>query len=311
MSASHPEFGHDTTAEEVATVFAHRIGGRIFLLTGPSPNGLGDATLRALARGGPASLLLVGRNPSKYTEVVDALHSINPTIRVVVYAVDLASIASVRTGAANILAENSRIDVVINSAGVLGTPKVVLTQDGIEEHFATNHVGPFLLTSLLAPALRRSDEPRVVNVSGGLYAIASGDYSDYNFAKREYSALLAYAQSKLANIHFATALARRGIVALSLHPGVIWGTNLTPDIPEEDLAKLQRSQSRVITKTSAQGASTIVVAALDPNASSFNGGYLSDCQVEALTGPALTSGAADQLWKLTEELVGETFPFAT
>lgn len=90
-----------------------------------------------------------------------------------VYGVDLASFQSVRDGATKILAENERIDVLVNSGGVMGVP-LRRSRDGVEEHFATNVVGHFLLTNLLMPALKRSDEPRVVNLSSGGHVHATG-----------------------------------------------------------------------------------------------------------------------------------------
>lgn len=134
-------------------------------MTGPSPGGIGAASVEALARGQPAALLLLGRTPAKYQSVVDAIRAIDPKIVVRVYGVDLSSLASVRAGAKDILADNERIDVIINSAGaLLGGPKS-RSVDGYEMTFASNHLGHFLLTNLLMPALRKSAEPRVVNVS--------------------------------------------------------------------------------------------------------------------------------------------------
>lgn len=123
----------------------------------------------ALARAKPAALLLVGRNPTKYTPVVDDIHAIDPEVRVAVYGVDLNSLASVRAGAAQILKENEQLDVIINSAGVMGLAVRRLTVDGVEEHFATNHLGHFLLTNLLLPTLLKSSDPRVINVSSGAH----------------------------------------------------------------------------------------------------------------------------------------------
>lgn len=152
------------------------------LVTGPSPNGIGDATARGLARGHPAALLLVGRNPAKYAPVVDAIHAIDSSISVSVYGIDLGSFASVRSGAQKILIENERIDVLINSAGTAGMP-LTYTSDGIEETFATNYVGHFFLTNLLMPALKRSEERRVVNVTSVAAFAASGGKQTIPFAR--------------------------------------------------------------------------------------------------------------------------------
>lgn len=96
---------------------------------------------------------------------MDAIRATNPSITVRTYAVDLGSLQSVRDGAAKVLAENPRIDVLINSAGTIFMGPIVYTVDGIERHFGICHVGHFLLTKLIWPALRASDEPRVINVT--------------------------------------------------------------------------------------------------------------------------------------------------
>lgn len=146
------------------------------LLTGPAPGGIGDYAVRSLARAGPAAILLVGRSPAKYTPVVDAIRATDPSIVVRVYGVELASLKSVREGAEKILAENDKIDIILNSAGVIAAP-LGKSVDGVETHFATNHLGHFLLTNLLIPALRKSTEPRVVNVSSGAQMLGSGGTS--------------------------------------------------------------------------------------------------------------------------------------
>ncbi|KZV94656.1 oxidoreductase [Exidia glandulosa HHB12029] len=322
-------FGFSTTADEVANVFADRIKGRVFLVTGPSPNGIGDATARALARGHPAALLLVGRNPMKYAPVVDAIHTIDSSISVSVYGIDFGSLTSVRNGAQKILGENKRIDVLINSAGTAGMP-LTYTADGIEETFSTNYVGHFLLTNLLMPALKRSEETRVVNVSSVAAFAASGDYTDFNFKNEpsRYTWEVAYRQSKLvsllqhhtsrtaphtsqANIHFTRALAKRGIVSFALQPGLIWDSNLYPVLSDEqmELIKSRVKDNNLQSKTPSQGASTSLVAALDPDLARLSGSYLDDCQVAEMSEAAKKESAAEELWTLSETLVGQEFRF--
>ncbi|KZV94313.1 NAD(P)-binding protein [Exidia glandulosa HHB12029] len=314
MSTTHEEFGPATFNDDVVTAFADRVKGRIFLITGPTPNGLGDAAARAIARGHPATILLVGRSPAKYAPVVDAIKAIDSNIVVRVYGIDFNSLASVRSGAQTILKENEEkgIDVIINSAGVMGIG-LRYTVDDIEEHFQTNHVGHFLLTNLLVPLLKKSSEPRVVNVSSGAYAMASGDYSDYNFKSREYTWFAGYGQSKLANVHFSQGLAKRGIPSFSLHPGVITGTSLDREMPRDQFERLlDMSRERgMVFKELSQGASTTLVAALDPKIAPLSGGVLQDCQIVANPpGEGVKKeGAAEELWKLSEKLVGQEFAF--
>ncbi|KZV94316.1 NAD(P)-binding protein [Exidia glandulosa HHB12029] len=314
MSTSHANFGPATYNHEVVDAFANRVKGRIFLITGPAPNGLGDAAARALARGHPAAILLVGRSPAKYAPVVDAIKTVDSDIIVRIYGVDLNSLASVRSGAQAILNENDEkgIDVIINNAGVM-RGALQYTVDGIEEHFQANHVGHFLLTNLLMPLLKKSVEPRVVNVSSGAYAAASGDYSDYNFKNREYTFMAGYAQGKLANVHFSQSLAKRGIPSFSLHPGVILGTSVALDLPRDDGDQLvaESRERGLIFKELSQGASTTLVAALDPEIAQHSGAVLEDCQIVANPAGAgvKREGAAEELWELSERLVGQEFVF--
>ncbi|KZV83313.1 NAD(P)-binding protein [Exidia glandulosa HHB12029] len=297
-------FGWGTKNDEVVDAFADRVKGRVFLVTGPAPNGLGDAALRALALAHPATLLLVGRSPAKYAPVIDAIKAIDPAIVVRVYGVDFNVLQTVRDGACKILEENDRIDVVLNSAGVMRAD-LKYTVDGIEEHFQTCHVGHFLLTNLLIPLLKKSDEPRVVNVS---------NYSDYNFKNQDFIWFKGYGQAKLANLHFSKALAARGITSYALHPGVIHGTSLGPEFPPAILEQLRKGDfsKGVKTKELSHGASTALVAALDPKMGlkEKSGGWLEDCQLVTPVGDGHSkAGAPDELWKLSEKLVGQEFTF--
>ncbi|KZV92697.1 putative short-chain dehydrogenase [Exidia glandulosa HHB12029] len=309
-------FGHSTPAEDVVSTFADRVKGRVFLVTGPTPGGTGDAAVRALATGSPAALLLVGRSPTKFAPTVDFIRATNPAISVKLYSVDLGSITSVRAGAQKILEENERVDVIINSAGIMGGP-LRLTDDGIEQCFAVAHLGHFLLTNLLVPALRKSDDPRVVNLTSDSHAGGTGDYSDINFKTKEYSWGASYAQAKLANVYFTKSLAARGITSYSVHPGVIWGTNLAQELSSEDVTNIQGflKQNNITLKTASQGASTSMVAALDPKfkkdaSGAQNGSFMMDCATAApLCEAANSVEKAEALWKISEELVGQKFVF--
>lgn len=113
-------------------------------------------------------------------------------------------------------------------------------------------------------------------------------------------------------MHFSQALAKRGIVSISLHPGIIEGTSLGSANAEAGILDAAHKQARdmgMTFKTPATGSSTTLVAALDPKAKEYNGSYLADCQV-AQTGPgAKKEGAAEELWKLSEKLVEQEFAF--
>ncbi|EJD49820.1 putative short-chain dehydrogenase [Auricularia subglabra TFB-10046 SS5] len=309
-------FGATSTASEVVATFAERVEGRVFLITGPTAGGLGAETAYALARAHPSSIILVGRSPAKYASVVERIRAIDPDIDVHVYGLDLGSIASTREGARKIAADVDHIDVLINNAGVMGIP-CGKNQDGIEGHFATNHIGHFLLTNILMPVILKSKEPNVVNLTSATLAGGTGDYSDYNFERHEYTWGRAYSQSKLANLHFTEFLAQklgvRGLVTLAVHPGVIWGTSLTTSLQDEQLDKVRQRDSAagIRTKSVEEGAATTLVAALDRElGKKHNGAYMADCQVTDARGPgARVPGAPKALWELSEMLVDEKFSY--
>ncbi|EJD50986.1 WW domain-containing oxidoreductase [Auricularia subglabra TFB-10046 SS5] len=310
------KFGLNTTGADVVAAYPERANGRVFLITGPSPRSIGEATAVALAAAHPAKIILVGRNPDKYRPAVDAIKAVDANIDAPVYGIDLGSIASVREGALKIAGENERIDVLINNAGIMGGP-FSKTVDGIESHFATNHLGHFLLTNMLMHRVLKSDDPRIINLTSAGHFSGTGDYSDYNFEKRPYVWQPAYGQSKLANIHFSYHLAKvlgpRGVTSFSVHPGTIYDSNIFGTLSTEEYKNLQDliAKSGGKPKTLQEGAATTLVAALDPElGKTHNGAYLADCQVAETRGEAAKiPDAPEKLWRLSETLVNETFAY--
>ncbi len=138
-------------------------------------------------------------------------------MRVVVVQCDLASLASVRAAAKEVLADASipHIDVLINNAGIMACP-YALTVDGVESQFATCHLGHFLLTALLWPKAKGG---RVVNVSSAGHRFFKGSFDDYNFEREKYAPFAGYGNGKAANVLFSVALAQRGVASYSLMPG--------------------------------------------------------------------------------------------
>lgn len=219
---------------------------------------------------------------------------------------DLSSQKAVRSAAAEVLSWSDVpvIDIIVNSAGIMHLPERTLSEDGIEMHFATNHIGHFLFTCLLVPKLIKAAEinpqnggTRIVNVSSGSPAMASMRWSDINFDKKNkdlpkdeqpeydvhrawgatgdleeksYLPLEGYNQSKVANVLFGIAANKRlyskhGILSLAVHPGVIQ-TELGRNMKQEtlDALKVLRDRGVYSYKTAGAGAATSVVAALDP-----------------------------------------------
>ncbi|KAJ7340693.1 short chain dehydrogenase reductase [Mycena albidolilacea] len=227
--SSLPTFTSITTAKEVATVFADHIRGKNVLVTGPTINGLGFETARALA--GYANLVVIaGYNLERLKLAEAAITAEIPSANIRFLVLDLASLASVRAAAAQVNAYPEPLHVLIHNAAAPGG-EFKLSEDHLEMHLAVDHVGPFLLTKLLAPRLlaakTASYTPRVVYVSSSAHTLAGVDLAMLctNPDPARYSVYGAYAQAKTANVLTARELSRRAggrINAYSLHPGTIF-----------------------------------------------------------------------------------------
>jgi NAD(P)-dependent dehydrogenase (short-subunit alcohol dehydrogenase family) len=204
------------------------LAGRRVLVTGVT-SGLGTVAARELARAG-AEVLLAARNGAKLEQTVDELAADVPRERLVPLQLDLADLASVRRGAAE-AAERGPIDVLVNNAGVMATPKGTTT-DGFELQLGTNHFGHFALTGLLLDALTSSGDARVVTVSSLMaQTVRRVSLEDPRHRTGRYWRWNVYGQSKLANLLFAFELDRRAraaglpLTSVAAHPG--WtSTNL-------------------------------------------------------------------------------------
>lgn len=196
--------------------------GRVAVVTGAN-GGLGLETARELARKG-AHVVMAARNLDKAATAEENIRSEIPSASLEVCALDLGSLASIHQAAARISAEHNRVDLLINNAGVMATPRQK-TADGFELQFGINHLGHFAFTAQLMPTLLNGLAARVVTVtSTARHYAASLDPTDVPM-EREYSPWRAYGRSKLANLHFAVELNRRlqgakaRVESLVAHPG--------------------------------------------------------------------------------------------
>ena len=205
--------------------------GAVFVVTGGN-SGIGLVTVRQLASQG-ATVVLACRRPDEGERARAAMVAAGVRGVVEVEALDLANLASVRAFAGRVLSRHPALRGLVNNAGVMNTP-AGKTTDGFETQFGTNHLGHYLLTELLLPALQAGVPSRIVNVSSCYHDKAQGregqiHFDDLHFDTRPYDGWAAYAQSKLANVLHARALATRlagsGITAVSVHPGWV-RTNL-------------------------------------------------------------------------------------
>ncbi|NEA41335.1 SDR family NAD(P)-dependent oxidoreductase [Streptomyces sp. SID11385] len=284
--------------------------GRVAIVTGAN-TGLGFETARALAARG-AKVVLAVRDAGKGEQAAARMPG-----EVTVQTLDLTSLDSVRTAAAELRAAHPRIDLLINNAGVMYTPKRTTT-DGFELQFGTNHLGHFALTGLLLDRLLPVPGSRVVTVSSTGHRIRAAIHFDDLQWERSYSRTGAYGQAKLANLMFTYALqrrlARRGTtVATAAHPGVsntelIRNTPAALRLPVTWLAPL-------LTQKPEMGALPTLRAATDPTAT--GGDYYGPGGTGELRGTPrrVTSSPAshdeavqERLWTVSEELTGVTFP---
>ena len=285
--------------------------GRVAVVTGAN-TGLGFETATTLAERG-ATVVLAVRDTAKGAEAAARMRG-----DVHVQHLDLTTLASVRTAAAELRAAHPRIDLLVNNAGVMYTPKRT-TPDGFEWQFGTNHLGHFALTGLLLESLLPVPGSRVVTVSSTGHRIRAAIHFDDLQWERSYSRAGAYGQSKLANLMFTYELQRRlaargsGTAALAAHPGVS-NTELVRNSPA-----LLRGPMGVlgpmITQTTAMGALPTLRAGTDPAA--LGGQYYGPEGLGEVRGlPRVTTsspqsydlGIQQHLWAVSEDLTGVVFP---
>ncbi|WP_255945245.1 SDR family NAD(P)-dependent oxidoreductase [Streptomyces odontomachi] len=294
-----------STADEVLEGID--LSGKHVIVTG-GHRGIGLETSRALSRAG-ASLVVAARNPDR------AAAALADTERVETSRLDLLDPASIDAFTHRYLASGRPLHILVNNAGIMGGP-LVRDARGYESHFALNHLGHFHLTLGLLPALRAAQGARVVTLSSGAQRITGIRWDDPHFTTG-YDPIMAYGQSKAANVLFTVELDRRWaadqIRGYAVHPGVVFGTNLgplltegedrTPWLSDEELRAMgiiDDSGRPVIDpqrekKTPQQGASTSVFAATSPLLADIGGVYLMDNDISPLdTDPKPIRFGADE-----------------
>jgi NAD(P)-dependent dehydrogenase (short-subunit alcohol dehydrogenase family) len=291
--------------------------GRTIVITGAS-TGVGFETARFLAAGG-ATVVMACRDPGRAAQAVQRLRAGMPAARLDTITLDLGSLASVRSGAAELRSRHPRVDVLINNAGVMWAPKGK-TADGFETHFGTNHLGHFALTGLVLDLLLPVSESRVVVLSSPAHRRANIDFDDLS-SDRRYRRAAAYGQSKLANLLFARMLeakleqAHAATTAVAAHPGGA-RTELNRHMPI-----WFRGQSwglaRPITHPAEIGALSVVRAAVDPSIP--GGSYVGPDGWQEFTGypvvlrPSERAGDRElqrRLWQESERLTGVSYQFS-
>jgi NAD(P)-dependent dehydrogenase (short-subunit alcohol dehydrogenase family) len=275
--------------------------GKTVVVTGAN-QGIGKATALALAREG-ARVLIVARNPDKGRTAVEEVRGLSGSKQVELVVADLSSQAEVRRAAADIRSRVDRLDVLVNNAGVF-VPNRRVTVDRLEETFAVNHIGYWLLTHELLDVLRASAPSRVVVVSSEAHRGASMHWDDLGQEKTRYRAFRAYGQSKLANLLFTYELARRlegtGVTANALHPGVI-GSNFAQTYGGAMSILVKIAKPFLLTPE--EGARTSVYLASSPEVEGLTGKYFARCKPIKSNAASYDEAAQRKLWALSEQLV--------
>ncbi len=292
--------GAQTTAREaIGTI---RLDGKTAIVTGGYA-GLGLETTRVLAAAG-AHVIVPARDRAKAEKALAGLAN------VVVDALDLAAPATIDAFAERF--GERPLHLLVNNAGIMAVP---LSRDarGLESQLAVNHVGHAQLFARLLPALRRADGARVIALSSRGHMRSAFDFEDPSFERRAYDPMIAYGQSKTANVLFAIEVDRRyqrdGIRAFALHPGVILETDLGRHFPPAEAeAMIARARAIGSMKTVEQGAATTVFCATSPLLEGRGGVYCENCDIAPVTTEghtgvrpyAIDPALAARLWTWTE-----------
>ncbi|PWZ54716.1 Short-chain dehydrogenase TIC 32, chloroplastic [Zea mays] len=321
-------FSSASTAEDVTAGVDGQ--GLVAVITGAS-SGIGLETARVLALRGVHVVMAV-RNVSAGLDAREAIVAKIPVARIDVLELDLSSVASVRRFASNFDSLNLPLNILINNAGVM-TRSCTRSYDGLELHFATNHIGHFLLTNLLLENMKKTCrdsgiEGRIVNLTSSAHSITyrEGICFDKIHDPSSLNDFVAYGQSKLANILHSNELSRIlkedgvNISANAVHPGVIM-TNLFRNRTivsgiSSSLAisfiyhmssrigkALLNSIGRIICRTVEQGAATTCYVAMHPQVRGISGKYFTNCDVANPSSQASDAELAKKLWQFSLQIV--------
>jgi NAD(P)-dependent dehydrogenase (short-subunit alcohol dehydrogenase family) len=294
--------------------------GKRFVITGSNSGTGKEAAKRIAAAGG--RIVMAVRTPAKGDDARAEILREVPGAEIEVRRLDLADLASVRSFAEGLLAEQKPIDVLVNNAGIMVPPKRMTTTDGFEMQFGTNYLGPFALTTLLLPRILESASPRIATMSSFVANFGRIRLDDLDWTVRRYVPFPAYGQSKLADMLMGRQLARvseeRGwsLVSTIAHPGYT-RTNLQTAGANLGREKQKQPSDRAMpwSQRVEQGAEPLIFAAADPAAE--QGAYYGPSGLLGLVGPTKKtriprSGRslelAASLWSAAERLTGASLP---
>jgi NAD(P)-dependent dehydrogenase (short-subunit alcohol dehydrogenase family) len=281
--------------------------GRIILVTGGN-SGIGKAAALALSKAG-AKVVLTSRSRER-AEAAAAEIAAASGNEVTGLALDFSAKANINAFADTFLTRFDRLDVLVNNAGALFTSRQA-SADGFELTWAVNHLGPFLLTARLMPLLKKAETARIVTTSSVAH-LGGRIVFDGLGLPRSFSRAGAYGRSKLANVLFTFALARRlagtGITANCFHPGVV-ATGFFRFIPV--VGPVVQVLATPFLRTPAKGAETAVFLAADDGSCGMSGGYYVDKKLVRTNPVATDISVQDRVWDVSVEQTGAEWNFGT
>lgn len=280
--------------------------GKTCLVTGAT-NGVGLETAVGLAKLG-GTVVMTARNEAKGKASLSDVISRSGSESVDLMMVDFASMASIRKFADEFKAKYERLEVLVNNAGAVNMSRSE-TEDGFETTFGVNHLGYFLLTSLLLDVVKASAPARIVNVSSRAHSRAEMDFDDLN-AEKSFSGFTVYGRSKLANVLFTYELARRlegtGVTANCLHPGVVrsgFGQNANNGRLGM-IFKAFYTLAVPFSKSNAEGAQTSIYLASSPEVEGVTGRYFADSREVPSSAASHDVESQKRLWEVSEQMTG-------
>jgi NAD(P)-dependent dehydrogenase (short-subunit alcohol dehydrogenase family) len=279
----------------------------VAVVTGAS-SGIGKAAALALAAQG-WRIIGIGRDAGRSAAAEAEIRAASRTGQVTFLRADLSLMADTARVADEIAARTDRVDILVNNAGGMAKTQII-TAEGFDENFASNHLGPFLLTVKLLPLLRHAasvapkGSVRILNTSSDAGEMIPGLPWDDLQLLRNFNSGRSYCNVKLANVMFARGLAKRlaadGIVAHAMHPGYVDSNffNTAPEGAQEHMRKLKG-------QTPEEGADTLVWLATSEEGGQSSGGYFYQRKPRAPNPVAEDDAAVERLWAESEKLLSD------
>lgn len=287
------------------------------VITG-STEGIGFEDAKALTSAG-WTVVMLGRNSQKGAESIAIIQQTNPKAKISFEKLDLADLSSIESFAKKMIEKDQGINLLINNAGVMTPPKRLETKDGFELQFGTNYLGHFALTAQLLPLLRKTNDARVITLSSIAAREGKINFDDLQ-SKNTYKPMVAYGQSKLAELMFALELQRQsikhgwGITSIGAHPGVSRTNLLITGAGRWSFPGIMRTFFPFLFQPQAQGALPTLFAATSPDA--VGGQYYGPNKMSETRGfPTIAKipsqaediNASEKLWKISQKLTKVEF----